>query len=519
MTDLATRPGAEGASSDDASTTGVTAPSATAATTVLTAAEPLETDQTYAWAPVEPAAKKRHLGLWIGIPAGVAVLALAATSLILIAPGTTVAGVPVGGMTPGAAADAVQNRLDETTIVLTGVDEVSAGQLGASVSRAASGEVAVTGAELGATVNARALADDAFAAHPMWNPTAWFAEPAEATITLDTATATAALREAAPLLYTEPTDAVLGFDAATATYVVTPAIDGQGVDVAAVREALQEAFDEGRTRVELAATTAPVTADTPTYVAQAGADRLNRMLDTAGFYVGAERTVPIDRALAASWITVTTDARGAFQYKADAAAIQQVVDTLPAAVDRAPVNATTITDSSGKALRDETAGVDGRALESTAGIAQDFATQLAAGNAVYELPVVQTPFTTTTLARRIEVDLGDQRVYLFENEAVVQSWYISSGLPGNDTDTGHFRISAKLRSQNMGNPDLTKAPNYYTPNVPWVMYYNGDEALHGAYWHNNFGNRMSHGCVNMPLGAAEFTFGWAPMGTEVWVHY
>ena len=39
----------------------------------------------------------------------------------------------------------------------------------------------------------------------------------------------------------------------------------------------------------------------------------------------------------------------------------------------------------------------------------------------------------------------------------------------------------------MGNPDLTKAPNYYTPDVPWVMYYNGDEALHGAYWHDNFG--------------------------------
>ncbi len=42
------------------------------------------------------------------------------------------------------------------------------------------------------------------------------------------------------------------------------------------------------------------------------------------------------------------------------------------------------------------------------------------------------------------------------------------------------------------------------------MYFNGDEALHGAYWHNNFGNRMSHGCVNMPIDVAEFVYDWAP---------
>lgn len=489
------------------------------ATTVLAEPDATEAGATYAWAPAEPAPKKRHLGLWIGIPAGVAALALVASSLVLIAPGTSIAGVPVGGLTPGAAADAVQHRLDETTIVLTGTGDATGGQLGASVSHAAADEVAVTGAQLGATVDARGLADSAFAGHPMWNPTAWFSEPVDAVVMIDTDAATAALREVAPELYTEPTDAKLDFDAATATYVVTPAIDGEGVDVDAVRQALQKAFDEGKTRVEVAATTAPVTANTPTYAAQAGADRLNRMLDTAGFYVGAERTVPVDRAVAASWITVSTDERGAFVYKADQAAIQQVVDTLAPAVDRAPVNAVTITDSQGKVLRDETVGVDGRALESTTGIAKQFAAQLATGNAVYELPVAVTPFATTSIARRIEVDLGEQRAYLFENDVVVQSWYISSGLPGNDTDTGHFRITSKLRTQNMGNQDLTKAPNYYTPNVPWVMYYNGDEALHGAYWHNNFGNRMSHGCVNMPLGAAEFVYGWAPMGTEVWVHY
>ena len=44
------------------------------------------------------------------------------------------------------------------------------------------------------------------------------------------------------------------------------------------------------------------------------------------------------------------------------------------------------------------------------------------------------------------------------------------------------------------------------------------EALHGAYWHNNFGNTMSHGCVNLPLDVARWMYGWAPLGTMVWSH-
>jgi len=54
------------------------------------------------------------------------------------------------------------------------------------------------------------------------------------------------------------------------------------------------------------------------------------------------------------------------------------------------------------------------------------------------------------------------------------------------------------------------------PDVPWVMYFhNSGNAIHGAYWHNNFGAPMSHGCVNLPLDVAEFLFGWAPEGTPV----
>ena len=258
---------------------------------------------------------------------------------------------------------------------------------------------------------------------------------------------------------------------------------------------------------------------TSTSSAEASVASLNGMLDTAGFYVGAERTVPIDRAVMASWLAVEPTGDGSFEISADQAAIQPIVDGLAPLVNRTAENGLVITDSGGSVLREEAAGISGRELGDTSSVASDFATQISTGNGAFTLPVTEVAPVITALARRIEVNLSEQRAYLFENEAVVQSWYISSGRDGFNSGTGNFRISAKLRTQNMGNPDLTKAPNYYTPDVPWVMYYNGDEALHGTYWHDNFGNQMSHGCINMPLSAAEYVYTWAPMGTEVSVHY
>ena len=68
-------------------------------------------------------------------------------------------------------------------------------------------------------------------------------------------------------------------------------------------------------------------------------------------------------------------------------------------------------------------------------------------------------------------------------------------------------------------PDSTNGlSEYEVADVPNVMYFDFDaEALHGAYWHNNFGNKMSHGCVNLPLDVAAFLYQWAPLGTAVTV--
>ncbi|MFJ6653069.1 L,D-transpeptidase family protein [Microbacterium sp. NPDC091313] len=482
MTDLATRPDAgadddaHGATTDDGATT-----------------------PEYAWAPTEPAPRRRRAALWIGIPAGATAVALVAASIVLIAPGTAVAGVTIGGLTAGAAADVISSRLAQSSVVIDGPD----------------GEFTVTGADLGASVDATAVAEQAFASHPMWNPSSWFPSDIEAPITVDTDTAEQTLRAAAGGLYVDPVDAAVAFDAESASFAVTDAVAGEGIDLDTVRDALQQSFDAGSAPVSIDAAIVPVEAAATTDEATALAGTLNGMLDTVGFYVGEERTVPVDRAVAASWLSVV-DVDGALEIEADPALIQASVDGLAAAVDRAPVNATVVTDTGGQVLREETAGVTGRALENTDGIANSFADMLESGQAAFPLTVSETPFATTNLVRRIEVNLSSQRVWLYENDVVVQSWAVSSGLPGSATQPGNFRIGWKTPMQDMG--CFPGAP-YCTENVPWVAYFNGDQGFHGAYWHNNFGHPMSHGCVNLPVSAAKYLYDWAPKGVQVSVHY
>jgi lipoprotein-anchoring transpeptidase ErfK/SrfK len=51
------------------------------------------------------------------------------------------------------------------------------------------------------------------------------------------------------------------------------------------------------------------------------------------------------------------------------------------------------------------------------------------------------------------------------------------------------------------------------------MYFYRGYAIHGTYWHNNFGRPMSHGCVNMRTGDAAWVYNWAPIGTPVVTHW
>lgn len=109
----------------------------------------------------------------------------------------------------------------------------------------------------------------------------------------------------------------------------------------------------------------------------------------------------------------------------------------------------------------------------------------------------------------IEVILSEQRLVAWEDGRMAMSTPVSTGTEETPTIRGTFRIYRKFPAQRM------RGPGYDLPDVPYVMYFKGSYALHGTYWHDNFGQPMSHGCINLPTGKAAWLYDWAPTGTPV----
>lgn len=118
---------------------------------------------------------------------------------------------------------------------------------------------------------------------------------------------------------------------------------------------------------------------------------------------------------------------------------------------------------------------------------------------------------TINEGKQIVVDLSDQRVYAFDNGTMVFSALVSTGLPATPTVLGDYAVYIRLESQRM------TGPGYDLPGVQWVQYFYEGYGLHGTYWHNNFGQPMSHGCVNLTNADALWLFQWASIGTPVHV--
>jgi len=103
----------------------------------------------------------------------------------------------------------------------------------------------------------------------------------------------------------------------------------------------------------------------------------------------------------------------------------------------------------------------------------------------------------------IDINLTTQRLVAYEGERSVYSAIVSTGTAAHPTVTGRYRIQRKYRYDDMSYPGY-----YYLPDVPYVIYFYGGYAIHGTYWHNNFGTPMSFGCVNLTVSDAQWLFNW-----------
>ncbi len=113
--------------------------------------------------------------------------------------------------------------------------------------------------------------------------------------------------------------------------------------------------------------------------------------------------------------------------------------------------------------------------------------------------------------RWIDVDLTTQTLVAYEGSRPVFATLVSTGRsgPGHETPLGVHRIWVKLAEDTMDDLDRTdQESNYAIEAVPWVQYFSEGIGLHAAFWHDDFGNPRSHGCVNLSPRDARRLFAW-----------
>jgi lipoprotein-anchoring transpeptidase ErfK/SrfK len=123
----------------------------------------------------------------------------------------------------------------------------------------------------------------------------------------------------------------------------------------------------------------------------------------------------------------------------------------------------------------------------------------------------------TSSTKRIIIKRSTEMLYAYDGDVLFMQQPISAGLEFTPTPRGVFGVYKKTPSSYMQGPIPGITDQYYDlPGVPWDLYftYQGG-AIHGAYWHKNFGQPWSHGCVNLPPEQAHELYLWADLGTPV----
>lgn len=320
-------------------------------------------------------------------------------------------------------------------------------------------------------------------------------------------------------------DAEIKFNEQTKSYEIIPGAAGTGFDALAFVKAVEN----------LAVNPSPVTLQVTTAAVQpvVQADKLESVKEQSNktkdlqfrfVYQGKVRYAA-EPADIASWTHFSPNPNNSsLVISYDTAKIEQFLrEKVGSAIAAPPQDRKIIVDSkTGEEIVIQ-AGREGSELANIEELGKEILNALQNQQSLEkEVAITTAPFKTVTMKgadRWVEVDLSEQRTYLWLGNERIASFLISSGIAKYPTVTGEFAVRYKTPKQTMTGGSRATGDYYSTPNVRWVSYFYGDYALHGAWWHNNFGQPMSHGCINMRDEDAKIVYDFAPVGTKVIVHH
>lgn len=128
-----------------------------------------------------------------------------------------------------------------------------------------------------------------------------------------------------------------------------------------------------------------------------------------------------------------------------------------------------------------------------------------------------TPINPDAIDKRVVVDVTHQTLSCFEGQTEVYFCRVSTGakydMYGNVVDkwatpVGKHRITRKYISLQMSGG--TTGAGYDLPGIAWTsIFATGGVAIHSTFWHHNYGDPVSHGCVNCLPQDAKWIFRWS----------
>ena len=439
--------------------------------------------------------------------------------------GSTVAGVPVSGMTREQVTSALQQRVDSVRVT---IDTGSATRTAAL-------------ADLGYHVDVEATVDDVFAANGSWSSYARAlvsTRDVDAVVRPDAARTAAVVTDLVDRDHRAARDAAVRLAADGKSFEVVPAVTGQSVSAESfqdVASAAARTLTSGTATVHFVDVEPAVT----TAAAQKVADQANTLVARKVSVSDGEEKHSASRTLKASWVTVPRTDGTLGAPTLDTAKVRAWVDTVAEKAKVETRAGVRNVAASGAVLTVVTEARDGRDVSNAAAVADDAVRALAAGRGFAgRFTYTTTPATWTerrvaagaehlaypaaTGEKWVDVDLGAHTMTAYVGAKVVYGPVkMVNGSDLKPTVVGTFHVYYKRELQTMkgSNADGSK---YETPDVPWISYFHRGFALHGAPWRSTFGyagERGSHGCINLPVPVAKWVYDFATIGTTVTTHH
>lgn len=225
----------------------------------------------------------------------------------------------------------------------------------------------------------------------------------------------------------------------------------------------------------------------------------------------------------ADWTVMTTNETGTeLKIDFDQTKIETFINkTVSPQIRRGVVNKRVLINDSGEVLQVLQEGRRGLGAVNPGNAAEEIRQALLNNrNLEFDLDIQEIDFKTEKVnfngQKWILVDLSEQSTTLYSGNTALQRFTISSGVAPWQTPTGTFYVWYKNPKQVMTGGSRAVGDYYYLPNVTWNTYFtHSGVGFHTAYWHNNFGHPMSHGCINMREADAKVVYDFAPIGTMV----